>query len=67
MTKSDVIMKPLEVAEYLRIPITTLYRLCQAVKIPTTRIGKHWRFRQREIFKWFDENNMVGKRDIEAD
>ena len=63
MKKSDAIMKPQEVAEYLRIPIRTLYKLCNEGKVPATRVGKHWRFRKEEIDKWFDENNVAGRRD----
>jgi len=44
MKKSDAIMKPQEVAEYLRIPIRTLCKLCNEGKVPATRVGKHWFF-----------------------
>ena len=59
MQKIDVIMKPPEVAKYLRIPITTLYKLCHEGKIPAKKVGKHWRFRKDEIEKWLDENNIT--------
>lgn len=59
MQKSDVIMKPPEVAEYLRIPITSLYKLCNEGKIPARKVGKHWRFRKDEIEKWFDKKKYA--------
>jgi excisionase family DNA binding protein len=63
LEKNDSILKPPEIAEYLRIPLRTLYKLCNEGKVPATRVGKHWRFRKKEIDKWFAENNVVGKRD----
>ena len=63
MEKNDVILKPQEAADYLRISIRTLKKLCNEGKVPATRVGKHWRFRKEEIDKWFDENNVFGRRD----
>ena len=39
-----------EVSEYLRIPISTVYKLVQEGRIPGFKIGRHWRFR-REVFQ----------------
>ncbi len=55
---NNAIMKPAEVAEYLRIPLRTLYKLCNEGHVPATRVGKHWRFRKSEIDRWFDGNNV---------
>lgn len=63
MKKTEAIMKPREVAEYLRIPIRTLYKFCNECKVPATRIGKHWRCRKTEIDKWFDENHVADRGD----
>jgi excisionase family DNA binding protein len=63
MKNNDVILKPQEAANYFRISIRTLQKLCNEGKVPATRVGKHWRFRKEEIDKWFDENNVFGKRD----
>lgn len=63
MEKDDVIMKPVEVAEYLKIPVSTLYKLCQEGKIPAMRVGKHWRFRKEQINRWLDENLVSGGRE----
>ena len=63
MENNDVILKPQEAADYLRISIRTLQKLCNEGKVPATRVGKHWRFRKEEIDKWFDENNVFGRRD----
>lgn len=61
MEYDDIIMKGKEVAEYLRIPIRTLYKLCQEGKIPAKKVGRHWRFRKSEIDKWFDTGSNIKK------
>lgn len=63
MENNDVILKPQEAADYLRISIRTLQKLCNEGKVPATRVVKHWRFRKEKIDKWFDENNVFGRRD----
>jgi excisionase family DNA binding protein len=41
-----------ELAEYLRVPQSTIYYLAQTKRIPAFRVGKHWRFVKEEIDKW---------------
>jgi excisionase family DNA binding protein len=51
-----------EVSEYLRIPISSLYRLAQSGKIPCQKVGRHWRFRREAIERWLEEpptNNEI--------
>lgn len=43
-----------EVAEYLRIPLSSLYKLAQQGKIPASKVGRHWRFRREFIDRWID-------------
>ena len=45
-----------EASKYLRIPLSTLYKLAQGGKIPCQKIGRHWRFRKETIDQWFDQN-----------
>ncbi len=33
-----------EAAQYLRLPVSTVYRLAQAGRIPAQKIGRQWRF-----------------------
>lgn len=65
MSESDMIMTISEVADYLRIPKSTLYKLCQGGNIPASKVGKHWRFRKDEIDQWFKKirNNNQGTKD----
>jgi len=41
-----------EVAEYLRIPRSTAYKLAQESKIPGQKVGRHWRFRRAVVECW---------------
>jgi len=43
-----------EVAEYLRIPRASLYKLAQRGKIPCQKVGRHWRFRREALDLWLD-------------
>jgi excisionase family DNA binding protein len=42
-----------EVATYLMIPKSTLYKMCSEREIPCAKIGKHWRFDRKSVEKWF--------------
>lgn len=42
-----------EVATYLQIPKSTLYKMCSEREIPCAKIGKHWRFDKKLIDEWF--------------
>jgi excisionase family DNA binding protein len=44
-----------EVAAYLRLPQSTVYKLAQDKILPGFKVGKHWRFRREAILKWIDE------------
>lgn len=54
-----------EVAEWLRIPKSTLYKLCSDGEIPAAKIGKHWRFNQSLVFDWLKAKSVQGKADKE--
>lgn len=41
-----------EVAEYLRLPLSTVYKLVQEKKLPGFKVGKHWRFRKETFKEW---------------
>lgn len=44
-----------ELAAYLKISKSTLYKLAQEGKLPGQKIGRHWRFRKEAIDEWLDE------------
>jgi len=47
-----------EVAEYLRLPLSTVYKLVQDKRLPGFKVGKHWRFRKDTIQKWIKEQEV---------
>ena len=52
---TDRLMTTSEVAEYLAVPVTTLYRWRQTGEGPRAlRIGKHLRYRVEDLHAWLD-------------
>ncbi len=51
-----------ELASYLKLSKSTLYKLVQRGDVPGTKIGKHWRFRRESIDRWIEENERRDKR-----
>jgi excisionase family DNA binding protein len=41
-----------ELAGYLRVHQSTVYRLLREGKLPAFRIGSNWRFTREEIERW---------------
>ena len=44
-----------EVAKYLKIPKSTIYKLSQKGAMPSSKIGKQLRFRKSSLDKWLSE------------
>lgn len=53
------ILTIVDLAGYLRIPKSTLYRLAQEGKVPGHKVGRHWRFRKEAIDRWLDVANTA--------
>ena len=41
-----------ELAVYLKIPKSTLYKLVREGAVPCQKVGKHWRFHKEAIDEW---------------
>lgn len=52
VAKRDEIMTMDDLAEYLKISKSTLYKLAVENKLPGTKIGKRWRFHKDAIDAW---------------
>lgn len=52
-----VVMTVDEVASYLRIPKSSLYKLAQEGKIPSQKVGRHWRFHREAIDSWLSNKS----------
>ncbi len=44
-----------EVAKYLRIHKSTIYRMVRQGLIPASKVGNRWRFRKDVIDQWLSE------------
>ena len=49
-----------EVARYLRIPVSTVYRLAQQGRIPASKVGRQWRFSRKALERWIESGSQVG-------
>ena len=47
-----------ETSEYLRVPISSLYKLAQDGKIPCQKVGRHWRFHRETLINWIAGNSL---------
>jgi excisionase family DNA binding protein len=48
----DPVMTIDDLAEYLKLSKSSVYKLCQAGKIPGQKVGRHWRFHRDVIDTW---------------
>jgi len=48
----DEVLTVRELAEYLRVHRTTIYRLLRARKLPAFKVGSDWRFNREHIDEW---------------
>lgn len=48
-----------DLADYLKVSKSTLYKLAQGGKVPGQKVGKHWRFRKETIDQWLDKSNYL--------
>jgi excisionase family DNA binding protein len=49
-----------EVAQYLRVHQTTVYRLLKEHQIPAFQVGSDWRFNREEIRRWMMNQQRSG-------
>jgi excisionase family DNA binding protein len=42
-----------EVAAYLKLPISTVYRLACRGDLPCQKVGRQWRFHKAALDEWF--------------
>lgn len=41
-----------EASAWLKIPKSTLYKLCTEGEIPAAKVGRHWRFHRETLESW---------------
>jgi excisionase family DNA binding protein len=45
----DEMLTPTEVAEYLKVPVQTVWRWCRTGTLPAVKIGKYWRIPDTQL------------------
>jgi excisionase family DNA binding protein len=56
------ILTVMDVACFLRVPKSTVYKLARVGELPATKIGKHWRFLRRDIHEWLHTRSLQSER-----
>ena len=46
-----------ELAAYLKVPKSTVYKLAQEGAIPAHKVGRHWRFQRQAIDQWISHSS----------
>jgi excisionase family DNA binding protein len=41
-----------DLAEYLQVSKSSLYKLVQSGRVPGQKVGKHWRFHKEAVDSW---------------
>jgi excisionase family DNA binding protein len=54
------ILTVMDVAKFLRVPKSTVYKLARVGELPASKIGKHWRFLRRDIHEWMHSRSQQG-------
>lgn len=58
---ADEIMTVKQLAEYLKLNYQTVYKKVQRGEIPSSKIGRGWRFQKSVIDRWLSEELVVRK------
>ena len=48
-----------ELATYLKVSKSSLYKIVREGKIPPQQVGRHWRFRKSAIDLWLEEPRVI--------
>jgi excisionase family DNA binding protein len=59
LTGDSEILTIMDVARFLRVPKSTVYKLARVGELPASKIGKHWRFLRRDIHEWMRSRSAL--------
>ncbi|MBY0263324.1 MAG: helix-turn-helix domain-containing protein [Phycisphaerales bacterium] len=48
-----------DLAEYLQVSKSSLYKLVQCGRVPGQKVGKHWRFSREAINRWLETPTVL--------
>jgi len=54
---NDEMLTPNEVAEFLKVPVTAIWRWCREGTLPAVKIGKYWRISQNNLNEFLKANS----------
>lgn len=57
----DAVMTIDDLAMYLKLSRSTLYKLCAEGKVPGQKVGRHWRFHRESIDAWLTKDPRAVK------
>ncbi len=57
MSRKPEILNIQELAVFLTIPRSTVYKLVRDGRIPGHKVGRHWRFSRGAILRWIEETS----------
>jgi excisionase family DNA binding protein len=60
--KQGDVLKIDELASYLKIPRSTLYKIVREGKVPSQKVGRHWRFHKETIDQWLGNGIVNGQK-----
>ena len=53
----DQVLTIEELSDYLKVPVSTLYKLAREGSVPAVKVGKHWRFHKDAIDRWMSRRD----------
>jgi len=60
VSRTKPVLTVTEAAEYLRIPVSTLYKLTREGTVPAQKLGKQWRY-HKDVIDDFLKGKMLAK------
>jgi excisionase family DNA binding protein len=55
-----------ELATYLKVPKSTVYKLAQEGTLPGQKVGRHWRFQRQAIDQWMNGSTEARRKSGEV-
>jgi excisionase family DNA binding protein len=56
----DMVLTIDDLAKYLKISKSTLYKLAQEGALPGQKVGRHWRFHREAVDDWLRNERQMG-------
>lgn len=54
-----------EAAEFLKLPLETVYKYARTRRIPASKVGRYWRFDKEKIFQWRLMNRYTTNQELQ--